>query len=154
GAGYEVVGFDVVESMRETFARETGGRIASSLTAAVEGAQVVITMLPNGAIVREALTTMRPHLRDGAVILEMSSSDPIGTREIGRAFVAAGSGSVEGTVSGGVKRAVAGSLAVIAGAGESMIDRVAALLRPIGRAVFRAGPIGSGHAVKSVNNDV
>lgn len=154
GAGYEVVGFDVVESMRETFARETGGRIASSLTAAVEGAQVVITMLPNGAIVREAPTTMRPHLRDGAVILEMSSSDPIGTREIGEAFVAAGFGFVDAPVSGGVKRAVDGSLAIIAGGGESTIDRVEPLLKAMGRAVFRTGPIGSGHAVKSLNNYV
>jgi 3-hydroxyisobutyrate dehydrogenase len=97
---------------------------------------------------------MRPHLRDGAVILEMSSSDPIGTREIGEAFVAAGFGFVDAPVSGGVKRAVDGSLAIIAGGGESTIDRVEPLLKAMGRADFRTGPIGSGHAVKSLNNYV
>lgn len=154
GAGFDVVGFDAAEPMREIFARETGGKIASSLVAAVEGAQVVITMLPNGAIVREVLDTARPHLREGAIIVEMSSSDPIGTREIGEAFVAAGFGFVDAPVSGGVKRAVDGSLAIIAGGAGGTIDRVQPLLKAMGRAVFRTGPIGSGHAVKALNNYV
>lgn len=154
GAGFDVVGFDVAEGMRELFARETGGKIAPSLTTAVEGAQVVITMLPNGAIVREVLNAMRPHLRQGAIIVEMSSSDPIGTREIGEALVAAGFGFVDAPVSGGVKRAVDGSLAIMAGGEGSTIDRVEPLLKAMGRAVFRTGPIGSGHAVKALNNYV
>ncbi len=154
GAGFDVVGFDVAEGMREIFARETGGKIAPSLTTAVEGAQVVITMLPNGAIVREVLNAIRPHLRQGAIIVEMSSSDPIGTREIGEALVDAGFGFVDAPVSGGVKRAIDGSLAIMAGGEGSTIDRVEPLLKAMGRAVFRTGPIGSGHAVKALNNYV
>ena len=154
GAGFDVVGFDVAEGMRELFARETGGKIASSLTTVVDGAQVVITMLPNGAIVREVLNAMRPHLRQGAIIVEMSSSDPIGTREIGEALVDAGFGFVDAPVSGGVKRAIDGSLAIMAGGEGSTIDRVEPLLKAMGRAVFRTGPIGSGHAVKALNNYV
>ena len=154
GAGFNVVGFDVAGGMREIFARETGGKIAPSLTTTVEGAQVVITMLPNGAIVREVLNAMRPHLRQGAIIVEMSSSDPIGTREIGEALVAAGFGFVDAPVSGGVKRAIDGSLAIMAGGEGSTIDRVEPLLKAMGRAVFRTGPIGSGHAVKALNNYV
>jgi 3-hydroxyisobutyrate dehydrogenase len=154
GTGFDVVGFDAAEPMREMFAREAGGKIASSLPAAVDGAQVIITMLPNGAIVREVLDTMRPHLRGGAIIVEMSSSDPIGTREVGEAFVAAGFGFVDAPVSGGVKRAIDGSLAIIAGGADGTIDRIDPLLKAMGRAVFRTGPIGSGHAVKALNNYV
>lgn len=154
GEGFEVVGFDVVEAIGDLFARETGGSIAPSLTAAVEEAQVVITMLPNGAIVREALNAMRPHLRKGAIIVEMSSSDPIGTREIGEEFVAAGFGFVDAPVSGGVKRAIDGSLAIMAGGDGGTIDRIEPLLAAMGRTVFRTGPIGSGHAVKALNNYV
>ncbi len=154
GAGFEVVGFDAAEPVREIFARETGGRIVSSLAKAVEGAQVVITMLPNGTIVREVLETVRQHLRAGVIVVEMSSSDPLGTREIGEAFVAAGFGFVDAPVSGGVKRAIDGSLAIMAGGAGGTIDQVEPVLKAMGRAVFRTGPIGSGHAVKALNNYV
>jgi 3-hydroxyisobutyrate dehydrogenase len=140
--------------MCEQFARETGGTVVPSLEAAAKEAQVIITMLPNGKIVRKVLDEMRPHLRPGAVIVEMSSSDPIGTRELGEELVAAGFGFVDAPVSGGVKRAIDGSLAVMAGGEGSTIDRVELLLKAMGRAVFRTGPIGSGHAVKALNNYV
>ena len=153
-AGFRVLGYDVASAMCEQFARETGGTVVPSLEAAAKEAQVIITMLPNGKIVRKVLDEMRPHLRPGAVIVEMSSSDPIGTRELGEELVAAGFGFVDAPVSGGVKRAIDGSLAVMAGGEGSTIDRVELLLKAMGRAVFRTGPIGSGHAVKALNNYV
>lgn len=154
GAGFRVLGYDVASAMCEQFARETGGTVAPSLEAAAKEAQVIITMLPNGKIVRKVLDEMRPHLRPGAVIVEMSSSDPIGTRELGEELVAAGFGFVDTPVSGGVKRAIDGSLAIMAGGEGRTIDRVEPLLKAMGRAVFRTGPIGSGHAVKALNNYV
>lgn len=154
GAGFRVLGYDVASAMCEQFARETGGTVAPSLEAAAKEAQVIITMLPNGKIVRKVLDEMRPHLRPGAVIVEMSSSDPIGTRELGEELVAAGFGFVDAPVSGGVKRAIDGSLAIMAGGEGRTIDRVEPLLKAMGRAVFRTGPIGSGHAVKALNNYV
>jgi len=154
GAGFRVLGYDVASAMCEQFARETGGTVAPSLEAAAKEAQVIITMLPNGKIVRKVLDEMRPHLRPGSVIVEMSSSDPIGTRELGEELVAAGFGFVDAPVSGGVKRAIDGSLAIMAGGEGSTIDRVEPLLKAMGRAVFRTGPIGSGHAVKALNNYV
>jgi 3-hydroxyisobutyrate dehydrogenase len=154
GAGFRVLGYDVASAMCEQFPRETGGTVAPSLEAAAKEAQVIITMLPNGKIVRKVLDEMRPHLRPGAVIVEMSSSDPIGTRELGEELVAAGFGFVDAPVSGGVKRAIDGSLAIMAGGQGSTIDRVEPLLKAMGRAVFRTGPMGSGHAVKALNNYV
>src|SRR5262249_41583640 len=80
-AGYAVTGFDILESARRKF-ESAGGRTANELTGAV-AADVVITVLPNGKIVREAVRAMRPHLRNGAILVDMSSSDPLGTRILG-----------------------------------------------------------------------
>src|SRR5450432_3844183 len=63
-AGFAVTGFDVSESARKNFA-VAGGRIASDVAAAVASADVVVTLLPNGKIVREAVAAMRPHLKAG-----------------------------------------------------------------------------------------
>jgi 3-hydroxyisobutyrate dehydrogenase len=153
GAGFRVIGFDVASAACEQFTSETGGAVAPSLAAAAD-ADAVVTILPNGAIVRKALDEMRPHLRQGTLIVEMSSSDPIGTRELGKELVAAGFGFVDAPVSGGVRRAVDGTLAIMAGGDDRTIDRAEPLLKAMGRAIFRTGPIGSGHAVKALNNYV
>ena len=153
-AGFQVSGFDTSAAMCERFASEAGGTVASSLEKAVETAQIVITMLPNGEIVRDVVQRMRPHLQPGVVIVEMSSSDPLGTRELGEELVAAGIGFVDAPVSGGVKRAIDGTLAIMVGGEGSTIDRVESALKAMGKAIFRTGPIGSGHAVKALNNYV
>src|SRR5258705_11728861 len=81
-AGYVTTGFDVLESARQKFAA-TGGRVANDIATAVAAAEVVIMLLPNGKIVREVGSAMRPHLRAGTILGDMSSSDPIGTRSLG-----------------------------------------------------------------------
>ena len=154
GAGYTVAGFDLAQEVRERFVRETGGTACSQAAQAVATAAVVITMLPNGEVVRAVLDALLPHLRPGAVILEMSSSEPTATRDLGAALIARGFGFVDAPVSGGVKRAVDGSLAIMAGGDGATIDRVAPLLGHLGRSVFRTGPVGSGHAAKALNNYV
>lgn len=84
----------------------------------------------------------------------MSSSEPMATRALGEALMAKGFGFVDAPVSGGVKRAIDGSLAIMAGGDGGSIDRIEKLLLTMGRVVFRTGPIGSGHAVKALNNYV
>ncbi len=89
-AGYAVTGFDLSAAARERFA-SVGGKSAASVAAAVGGAKVVITLLPNGKIVREAVDALRPHLAPGTIVIEMSSSAPLGTRKLGEELIAAGS---------------------------------------------------------------
>src|SRR5215475_5485495 len=88
-AGYEVTGFDLLEPARQRFAA-AGGRIADDVARAVAEAQAVIMLLPNGKIVREAMSAMRANLKTGTVLVDMSSSDPIGTRALGEELIAAG----------------------------------------------------------------
>jgi 3-hydroxyisobutyrate dehydrogenase len=152
-AGYGVTGFDLLEQARERFAA-TGGRTASDVAAAAAAAEVVIMLLPNGKIVREAVSAMRPHLRGGSILIDMSSSDPIGTRSLGEELIASGTAFIDAPVSGGVRRAVTGTLAIMVGGDGATIDRVEPLLRAMGSSIFRTGALGSGHAMKALNNYV
>jgi 3-hydroxyisobutyrate dehydrogenase len=124
------------------------------MAAAVKSADVVITLLPNGKIVREAADELRPHLTPAAILVDMSSSDPIGTRALGEELIAAGHAFIDAPVSGGVRRAADGTLAIMAGGDAATIDRIAALLGAMGTQVFRTGALGSGHAMKALNNYV
>jgi 3-hydroxyisobutyrate dehydrogenase len=93
-------------------------------------------------------------LKADTILIDMSSSEPLGTRALGEAMIAAGFPFIDAPVSGGVKRAVDGSLAIMAGGDTATIDRVEPVLAAMGRQVFRTGPLGSGHAVKALNNYV
>jgi 3-hydroxyisobutyrate dehydrogenase len=152
-AGYAVTGFDLLESARQKFAA-TGGRIANDIAGAVATADAVIMLLPNGKIVHEAVSAMRAHLRPDAVVVDMSSSHPIGTRSLGEELITAGIAFIDAPVSGGVRRAVNGTLAIMVGGEGATIDCVAPLLSAMGSSIFRTGGLGSGHAMKALNNYV
>jgi 3-hydroxyisobutyrate dehydrogenase len=152
-AGYDVIGYDLLPAARERFA-QAGGRAAADMAGAVARAAVVITLLPDGKAVRAAVTAMRPHLSPGAIVIDMSSSAPLGTRALGAELHAAGFGFIDAPVSGGVKRATDATLAVMVGGDTVVIDRVEPVLAAMGSAIFRTGPLGSGHAMKALNNYV
>jgi 3-hydroxyisobutyrate dehydrogenase len=153
-AGYRVAGYDSAAPARERFAAMPGATAADDLAAAVRGVAVAITMLPDGKAVRAVVEAMRPHLGPDAVVLDMSSSDPVATRALGEELGKAGVAFVDAPVSGGVRRAVDGSLAIMAGGAGATIDRVEPVLAAMGRSIFRTGPLGSGHAMKALNNYV
>ncbi len=128
-----------------------GGNCASAAEAAV-GAEVFLTMLPDGKAVRECVRGAR--LPKGMLVLDMSSSDPVGTRSLGEELAARGIGLVDAPVSGGVKKALDATLAIMAGGDAAQIERVRPLLEKMGGRIFLTGPLGSGHAMKALNNYV
>lgn len=152
-AGYQVVGFDTSAEARDRFA-SAGGRSAPTAAEALAGAAAVITLLPDGRIVRAAVESMRPHLAPGTVVIDMSSSAPVGTKALGEELIAAGFGFIDAPVSGGVKRAIDGTLAIMAGGDAGTIDKAEPVLKAMGKSIFRTGPLGSGHAAKALNNYV
>ncbi len=152
-AGFQVTGFDVSETARQRFTA-AGGKSATDAAGAVSTADVVITLLPDGKAVRAALEGLKKNLKSGCIVMEMSSSAPLGTRALGEAFIADGFEFIDAPVSGGVKRALDGTLAIMVGGESATIDRVNALLSAMGRAIFRTGALGSGHAMKALNNYV
>ncbi len=152
-AGYAVTGYDLSPAARERFV-PAGGRAAADMAGAVARAAVVIALLPDGKAVRAAVSEMQPHLSPGTIVIDMSSSAPLGTRALGAELNAAGFAFIDAPVSGGVKRAVDATLAVMAGGDAAVIDRVEPVLAAMGKDIFRTGPLGSGHAMKALNNYV
>jgi 3-hydroxyisobutyrate dehydrogenase len=152
--GFDVVGFDLSAKAISEF-RGVDGQVAASTAAALRGVDVIITMLPNGAAVQSAILSDETFLQapEGALLLEMSSSAPTQTRELAAA-VAGRLRVVDAPVSGGVKRAVDGSLTVMAGGDPADIARAEPLLTKMAGKVFRCGPVGAGHAMKAINNFV
>jgi 3-hydroxyisobutyrate dehydrogenase len=155
-AGASIVGFDPVEAAREAFA-QIGGAVAPTAGEAAKGADVLITMLPDGNAVRAALLDGEPlvaHLATDAIVIDMSSSAPVGTRELAKELAARGVHILDAPVSGGVKRAIDGSLAIMAGGPPEILDKVRPLLETMGKSIFATGAVGSGHAMKALNNYV
>jgi 3-hydroxyisobutyrate dehydrogenase len=153
-AGYELVVTDAVPEAVERFAAGSKCERAASPQSIGERCRVVITMLPNGQIVREVLlgaNGLAPRLAPSSVAIDMSSSSPIGTRELSADLATIGIALVDAPVSGGVKKAADGMLAIMVGGEAEPVARVRPILEAMGK-VFATGPSGSGHAMKALNN--
>ncbi len=124
----------------------------NSAAAAAEGAQILITMLPDGAAVRDAVLDALPALPAGAVVMDMSSSDPAATRALAAALEAKRIELVDAPVSGAVVGARNATLAIMVGGSKAGFDRVHPVLLAMGKQIFHVGPTGAGHAVKALNN--
>jgi 3-hydroxyisobutyrate dehydrogenase len=120
-------------------------------------ADFVVTMLPTGQIVRDLYLRegLAQILRRDTIAIDMSSSNPTGTRELGAALGAYGITLLDAPVSGGVPRAQRGTLTIMIGGDEERaIERSRPLLRTMGDRLFDTGGLGSGHAMKALNNFV
>ena len=153
-AGYELVVTDAVPEAVERFAAGSKCERAASPQSIGECCRVVFTMLPNGQIVREVLlgaNGLAPRLAPGSVAIDMSSSSPLGTRELSADLATIGIALVDAPVSGGVKKAADGMLAIMVGGEAEPVTRARPILEAMGK-VFATGPSGSGHAMKALNN--
>lgn len=151
-AGLDVRGFDLADAARAQLV-EAGGSAASSAADAVNGAHIVVLMLPDSNAVEAVLQT--PEVIDGlgrgTMVIDMSSSEPDRTRRLAASLGGRGVALIDAPVSGGVARARTGELAIMVGGDDDVVGRAEDVLTKLGR-VFRAGPVGAGHAVKALNN--
>lgn len=155
-AGFDVRGADPSASARDVFAAAGGKAFAGGREVAA-GASVLITMLPDSKTVREAVlgaNGVASVLAKDALIIDMSSSVPVDTQSLGKALAELGVGLIDAPVSGGVRRAVDGTLSIMAGGDAALVERARPLLQAMAKSVFATGPIGSGHAMKALNNYV
>lgn len=145
-AGHAVTGFDLTAPVPE------GVAAAKSIAAAVQGAEVVITMLPNGAILRavadEALAAMTP----GAVLCDCSTVDVESARAVAAEAATAGMGALDAPVSGGVGGASAGTLTFMVGGSDAAFATVKPLFDVMGQKAVHCGASGAGQAAKICNN--
>jgi 3-hydroxyisobutyrate dehydrogenase len=158
-AGFQVTGVDTDRTRAEAWARThdtpaTPASFATSIAAVSDVVDVIVTMLPTGLEVRDVLLTAARDARDGVIAIDMSSADPVGTRELGAGLASSGLRLVDAPVSGGVPRAVDGTLAVMIGGESDAIEVVRPLLAAMGDRLFEVGALGNGHAMKCLNNYV
>ena len=155
-AGFELVIRDADPDAQARFIATHGGEPATS-PQSFAATGVVVTMLPDGTDVREAVLGweggIAGALPPGAVVLDMSSSDPVGTTALARDLAPLGIRLVDAPVSGGITRAESGTLSLmVGGQDEDAFSRVLPVLEVLGARIFRTGPVGSGHAMKALNN--
>ncbi len=151
-AGYDVTGVDAVPGRAAQWAQRVGATSAPSVTEAVRDVDAVVTILPTSDHVSSVVDTVAPVLPAGSVLVDMTSGVPETTRLIAGRLAAYDVALVDVAVSGGVSRAVEASIALMAGGDDAVLDRVQPLLDAVGRATFRCGGIGTGQAMKSLNN--
>jgi 3-hydroxyisobutyrate dehydrogenase len=155
-AGHSVTVFDSSAQQAHRVAAEHGCRAAATLDD-LAMADFVVTMLPTGLIVSEVYLRdgLAGRLRRGTIAIDMSSADPTGTRKLGAALAEHGIVLIDAPVSGGVPRAALGTLAIMIGGDDKQaIERARPLLRTMGDRLFDTGGLGTGHAMKALNNFV
>lgn len=153
-AGYTVRAYDIDETARTRYESRSGTTPVDELAEVATTSEAVITMLPDSAIVHRVLVEggLLENLEPHTILVEMSSSEPVATRDLADLARARDIHVVDAPVSGGVTGAEAGSLTVMAGGADDHVARARPVLLSLGSAVRHVGPVGSGHALKSLNN--
>ncbi len=145
-AGHRVTGFDVTAPMPAGVSR------AESAAEAAQGADVVITMLPNGAILRDVAGQIIPEMKKGAVLCDCSTVDVASARDVAQAAEASGLGALDAPVSGGIGGAAAGTLTFMVGGSERAFATVLPLFEIMGQKSVHCGSAGAGQSAKICNN--
>lgn len=147
-----------VSDSNTALATHFGEAWAASPAQAAEDADFVITMLPHGKIVREVLLGsggVVDVLKAGAIVIDTSSSDAVGTTELGAELAARGIPLIDAPVSGGVALAGQGKLALmVGGTDDDAFEKARPILEAMSSRLMRVGTLGAGHAAKAINNAI
>ena len=145
-AGHSVTGFDVAGTTA------VGVSAVDSIQAAVSEAEVIITMLPNGAILRDVAADVVQHAATGALFIDCSTVDVESARAAAEMAHGAGLLAVDAPVSGGIGGAAAGTLTFMAGGTAEAFARAEPLFDIMGQKAVHCGEAGAGQAAKICNN--
>ena len=152
-AGHSLVVFDIVPALVERVVGY-GATAAASASAAAAKSDIVITMLPDGPEVEQAVLGPAGVLegaRAGATVVDMSSISPLVAQKVGAACAAKGVRFLDAPVSGGEPKAIDATLAIMAGGDEAVFNEVAPILQAMGSSVTLTGPVGAGNVTKLAN---
>ena len=152
-AGHTVRGFDPVAALKAA-AAEKGAQVFDSGAEAVADADVVITSLPNGDIVKACYTEVLPAAKTGALFIDTSTISVDDARTIHAQATDGGFAQLDAPVSGGVKGATAGTLAFMVGGEGAAVERARPVLEPLAGKIIHCGAAGTGQAAKLCNNMV
>jgi 3-hydroxyisobutyrate dehydrogenase len=150
---HAVRGFDPVPSAVAA-AEEHGAAVFGSAADAVRDADVVVTMLPSGEVVKRCYAEILPVARPGALFIDSSTISVDDAREVHALAGSRGFAQLDAPVSGGVRGAIAGTLAFMVGGEESALERARPVLQPMAGKIIHCGAAGAGQAAKICNNMV
>ena len=156
-AGHDVRAFDLSKPACDKCAAD-GLKIAQDATAAVQGAEVVISMLPASQHVealflgRDGQPGLLGSIAKGALIIDSSTIAAATSQKVAKAFDAAGIAFIDAPVSGGTGGAIAGTLTFMVGGDTAALERARPLLEKMGANIFHAGAVGAGQTTKICNN--
>ena len=159
-AGHSLTVMDINPEATARFASEHPGAQEAKTSDAFADADAVITMLPDSNVVeatvlgKDGKAGISDAMKHGAVLIDMSSSEPLRSRELAATLAKRGINFLDAPVSGGVKRAVEGSLAIMVGGDAETLANCKSVLEAMGKSITHVGPVGAGHAMKALNNYV
>ncbi|MEM8654764.1 MAG: 3-hydroxyisobutyrate dehydrogenase [Pseudomonadota bacterium] len=145
-AGHTVTGFDVAGTTAEVITN------AASAAEAAADKDIVITMLPNGDILRAVAADIIPAMKQGATLIDCSTVDVESARAVAEQAEAAGLGCVDAPVSGGIGGAAGGTLTFMAGGSDTSFAAAKPLFEVMGQKAVHCGDAGAGQAAKICNN--
>ncbi len=158
-AGHRLTLLDIDTALTQRVATATGGTAAATAAEVARASDIVITMLPNGQVVQQVVrggadqTDGLMHgLRAGALLLDCSSAEPWLTQATAADLAERGARVVDAPASGAVWGAQAAELVFMVGGTDADVARVRPLLQRMGKAIHHLGDVGSGHAMKCLNN--
>lgn len=153
-AGYRLTVFDVVEAAMQPL-EQAGAEVAKSASAAVTGAEAVITMLPASQHVESLYLddiALLQSIASGTLVIDCSTIAAESARRVAKAASELGLRFMDAPVSGGTGGAIAGTLTFIVGGEVADVEAAQPLLKAMGHHVFHAGPAGAGQVAKICNN--
>lgn len=153
-AGIPLVGYDVRKEALESLVHK-GAQGAASSKEVAEKCRKVITMLPHSDAVEQVVFGpggLLEGMKAGDVLIEMTSAYPPSTLKIHQALAAKSARMIDAPVSGGVAGAESGTLSIMVGGEEKIFESCRPILSVMGKSLFYLGGIGSGHALKAINN--
>lgn len=152
-AGHALVVYDVVPAFVDTIVAD-GAERGKSCSDVASRSDVIITMLPDGPQVEEAILESHGVLqgiRRGSTVVDMSSISPLVAQKVAAACSEEGAEFLDAPVSGGEPKAIDGTLAIMAGGKNEVFERVLPLLQQMGSSVTLTGPVGAGNVTKLAN---
>jgi len=149
--GMDIMVHDLNPELVETFVAR-GATAAAGPAALMAACDAVITCLPSPAASDAVMQEMLPEIGPGKIWMEMSTTDEAEIRRLGAIVIERGGAAVDCPVSGGCHRADTGNISIFAGCDRATFDRIAPLLKTMGRRVLHTGEIGTASVLKVITN--
>jgi 3-hydroxyisobutyrate dehydrogenase len=152
--GNKLTVFDVNADLLKHF-ESLGAEVVHTPAELAAVCPYVITVLPNAHIVKSVTlgeNGLISGFKSGGTLIDMTSSNPEVTKEVGQQLAQHGINMIDAPVSGGVKKAEDGTLAIMVGGEEEVFKKVLPILEDIGKNIIHVGSLGAGHTIKALNN--